>query len=207
MTPTVETYTGRVVSLLEPTPGQITFVDIAMSLSRQTRYNGHTGYIWGYSVAQHSVWVAYAINKLYGVPSQTKLKALLHDAHEAYTGDIIAPVQAIEPLSEIIKPIQKNLQTVIHKAFGIDEPTDEEIAMIKHADHCALAVEAAHLMKSAGEGWDLPDVPDELMKKFRSPLSPNAAFEEFWMAFEYLQKGYPIEELIYERCNPAEENQ
>jgi len=58
--------------------------DIARRLAHINRYNGDVG---TYSVAQHCVLVALM------VPPVHRLAALLHDACEAYIGDMTSPVK------------------------------------------------------------------------------------------------------------------
>ena len=53
---TVYTYSGRLVDVLNPKPGDIAPEDIAHALACTCRFNGHSrGF---YSVAQHSMLVA-----------------------------------------------------------------------------------------------------------------------------------------------------
>src|SRR4051794_36829357 len=66
-------------------PDQILITDIFHSLAMQCRYNGHTAYF--YSVAQHC-WLLSLV-----VPAHLQRVALLHDAAEAYIGDIVAPLK------------------------------------------------------------------------------------------------------------------
>lgn len=82
----VQTVSGRLVDLIDPDPASIAIDDIAHSLSMQCRYNGHIRHF--YSVAQHSVLVAAVC------PPEHAMWGLLHDAAEAYTGDIVRPVRA-----------------------------------------------------------------------------------------------------------------
>lgn len=63
----------------------VTIDDIARSLSMIARFNGHVSKF--YSVAQHSV----LLSRL--APDDLKMAALLHDASEAYLGDIVAPLK------------------------------------------------------------------------------------------------------------------
>src|SRR5690554_4041634 len=72
----ISTRSGRNVSLLNPSAGQIEIGDIAHGLAHQCRFNGQTSKF--YSVAQHSVLVAFIL------PAELKLAGLLHDAAEAY---------------------------------------------------------------------------------------------------------------------------
>ncbi len=61
--------------------------DIAHALSMQCRFNGITPHF--YSVAEHSVLVSQFCDPGY------QKAGLLHDAHEAYIGDITRPVKDI----------------------------------------------------------------------------------------------------------------
>ena len=63
--------------------------DIAHSLALVCRYGGHAA--WRYSVAQHSIHVSSLC------PPELRLAGLLHDANEAYLGDIIQPNKAAWP--------------------------------------------------------------------------------------------------------------
>jgi len=85
----LSTRSGQRVQLLQPQPDSIDIGDIALGLSRQYRFNGHT--TTPYTVAQHSVVVSYL------VPAEHALQALLHDAAEAYIGDLPSPVKKLCP--------------------------------------------------------------------------------------------------------------
>jgi len=77
------TYTGKLFGIFEPDPDSICIEDIAHALACTNRYRGHTRA--PYSVAEHCVRMSYP--ELPGDP----LVNLLHDAVEAYVGDIISP--------------------------------------------------------------------------------------------------------------------
>ena len=79
------TQTGKRFDLFEPDADMIDPRDIAHSLAHLCRFNGHTREF--YSVAQHSCLVADL------VPTEHKLAALLHDATEAYIGDMVRPLK------------------------------------------------------------------------------------------------------------------
>ncbi|MCA0404890.1 MAG: hypothetical protein LCH39_01895 [Proteobacteria bacterium] len=87
----IQTATGIAFDLIDPRPEMVDFeVDIAESLARQPRFTGHIR-SGSYSVAQHCVLGADALLRETG---RTEIAAafLLHDAHEAYVGDMATPV-------------------------------------------------------------------------------------------------------------------
>lgn len=75
-----------------PNVAAIDIDDIALSLSGIYRFGGRSQI----SVAQHCVMCCdYASHK--GFPARVNLALLLHDAHEAYLGDISRPVRSAFP--------------------------------------------------------------------------------------------------------------
>lgn len=85
----LQTHSGIAFDLLEPRAEDVRLDDIALALSRINRFAGHT-HMAGYNVAQHSYLVMDLMPQ--HCSPHLKLAALLHDAHEAYTGDITTPV-------------------------------------------------------------------------------------------------------------------
>jgi 5'-deoxynucleotidase YfbR-like HD superfamily hydrolase len=96
------------MNLAAPDMGLITPEDIATVLSRVPRWGGHGNRT--VCVAAHSLYVA----KL--VPKRLRAAALLHDAHEAFTGDLLGPLTRLAP--EMIR-LNRSLQIEIERAAGI----------------------------------------------------------------------------------------
>lgn len=69
--------------------------DIAWSISRICRFNGHTSEF--YTVAEHSVRISRLCDP------EDAIWGLLHDAHEAYVGDVAAPLKQLLPEYQIIE--------------------------------------------------------------------------------------------------------
>jgi 5'-deoxynucleotidase YfbR-like HD superfamily hydrolase len=146
------TRTGKRFDLLAPRAELISTIDIAHALSHVARFNGHTRH--HYSVAQHSLLVASI------VPDGLQLTALLHDATEAYIGDMVRPLKALLPdYSEI----EHGIWLAICDRFNIDPnlPTS-----VHEADMMALATERRDLMPDHWEAWPclagITPLPDTL---------------------------------------------
>jgi len=82
------TATGRKVWPLDLRPDEVDLEDIAIALSNLCRFGGRCRQF--YSVAQHSLWVADQVKEL---RPELELCALLHDAAEAYVGDVVSPIK------------------------------------------------------------------------------------------------------------------
>lgn len=133
------TRTGRRFDLLAPKADQVSTLDIAHALSQLCRFNGHTSR--PYSVAQHSLLVASI------VPAEHQLAALLHDATEAYVGDMTRPLKALLP---DFSAIEHGIWLAICERFQLDPQLPE---CIHEADMVALATERRDLMPEHGESW------------------------------------------------------
>jgi hypothetical protein len=142
----VRTATRATVSLLDPDPATIFAADIATHLAKQCRYAGACrGH---YSVAQHSVLVSLIVDR--GDP-ELALAGLLHDGHEAYTGDIIKPIKQL--LGAEIGALEARLDRAIGLAFGV---TGLDRAEVKAADLWMLRAEMADLMGGVIPGAPAP---------------------------------------------------
>lgn len=176
------THTGRKARLFEPDPGFVALEDIASSLAKLCRFTGHCrGF---YSVAQHSVFVA-DILQAQGYSPRTQLFGLLHDAHEAYTGDINTPLKSglytvAGPFTRHICVVQKSLQTAVETALiGDETPIDGTYQIIKRADLIALATEKRDLMPSDDEPWPVLDGVEPWHEK----INPDALWIEGCLRF------------------------
>ena len=115
----VQTTGKRAVDLLDPKPEQIDLEDIAWSLARQCRFNGHT--ILHYSVAEHSTLVSLILGQQ-KQSREVQLAGLLHDAAEAYLGDIVSPVKRClsDKAWAELDGIDRTLSRAIYSKFGLD---------------------------------------------------------------------------------------
>jgi 5'-deoxynucleotidase YfbR-like HD superfamily hydrolase len=190
---TLETISGNFVDLIDPNPQDINIEDIAWSLSRLARFNGHTIQAIPYSVAQHSIIVG---NEAGTILKKTNPKAtdqeltriitlgLLHDASEAYTGDISGPLKKIPELRPVIKKIENRIQDAIYVGIGIEPPTHEEELIIKQGDLIAQRIEAYNFMVSRGINWaNNPEVSIVKLQEFEMPLPSLIVYQKFIIAF------------------------
>jgi 5'-deoxynucleotidase YfbR-like HD superfamily hydrolase len=139
----LETWSGYFYEFLDPKQEQIHIVDIAYALSNKARFSGHTQF---YSVAEHSVAVAKRL------PKRLQLAGLLHDAAEAYLGDIPSPLKHFLPDFKRIEAIN---ELAINKKFKLDKLTQADWAEVKQADLQALFNEARVLITSQGRDWSM----------------------------------------------------
>lgn len=168
----IQTYTGVKFDLLAPTPDMIRIEDIAHALANLCRFNGHVRLF--YSVAQHSVHVS----KL--VPPQFARIALLHDATEAYVGDVVRPLKALLP---DYKHIESGVWRAIAAHFNL--PAEIPFA-VKHADNIALLTERRDLLGTSPDEWGegLEAVPPDRHPVI--PRFPSAAYHLFMARYESL---------------------
>lgn len=141
---------GRKFWPLDPRPEEVEIEDIAQALSNLCRFGGHCSAF--YSVAQHSVWVARHVECERPGRPLLALHALLHDAAEAYLGDVIRPLKGSmmvdrgHGVSESFEVAERRVMAAIYRKFGMPRLSDADRAIIKHADNVALATEARDLM-------------------------------------------------------------
>lgn len=157
--PWIQTATGLAFDLLDPSPRSVDYRDIAMSLTRQARFLGHT--TLALSVASHSLMVrdiALSVARASGIcitrMRDLELAAVLHDAHEAYIGDVISPVMGIPGIRDILRPVKARIQAAIHQRFHLPVELPEDFRRIIHmADLTALATEKRDLMGECEREW------------------------------------------------------
>jgi len=115
----ITTATGKTVDPLNLKPEDVDILDIARALSRQCRYAGHVG---GFlSVARHSIWVSEVL------PQHLRLAGLLHDAAEAYLGDLIRPLKH-SVFGTAYLEMEEKVERVIFEKFGLSYPLDPAVA-------------------------------------------------------------------------------
>lgn len=143
----IYTYTRRYVSPLALRPSDIVIEDIAHALALVNRFAGHTSR--PISVAQHSVYVS----RLCEGPHA--LQALLHDASEAYLGDVTKWLKA-EPEMEHYRRAEARAQRVICRVFGVSSRLHTTVEV---ADRLMVRYEAFHVWGPRMPLFQRPDYP------------------------------------------------
>ena len=166
--PAISTRSGRRLYIQNPIAAQIDIEDIAHGLANQCRFNGQTSNF--YSVAQHSVIVASIL------PPELKLAGLLHDASEAYLGDIVQPLKELLPEYSII---ESKFNNVIGQRFNVDLNHHDQV---KKADLIALATERRDLMPMEIVEWSALEGINPLLRTIK-PQNPMEARQSFLDTF------------------------
>jgi hypothetical protein len=172
MANSIAIYSGEIFDLENPHLSEFTIVDVAHALSHICRFTGHCNKF--YSVAQHSVYVSRLCspeNRLYG---------LLHDAPEAFIGDVSSPLKRLLP---DYRNIEENVTKAVNERFGLplEEPPE-----VKVADLRMLATERLALINSP-----LDEDKWAFLKNFEfapfpvEPMNPSEA--KLFFLSEYLK--------------------
>lgn len=165
------TSTGREHYLNGQHPFDIDFaqnlliVEIAHALSQINRFTGHA--TRPYSVAEHSLLAA-DFARMANASASAQLAALLHDAHEAFTGDVSSPVKwhIGNPWSEF----EHGQEIPVQNALRIRCAAHAHRARIRQWDLEALATERRDLLlydPLNNKAWQVLDNPAH-------PVRPSA---------------------------------
>lgn len=141
----IQTWSGRKFDLLEPHDEDVWLLDIAEHLSRLCRFNGAVR-PQHYSVAQHSVLASRLVDP------ELAREALLHDAHEAYTGDITRPMKMLLNAYSfgLVSRIEATVQAAIAKRYGLSPAKTPDVDRV---DGELLIAERDQLTHMTAADW------------------------------------------------------
>lgn len=190
----MRTYSGLQFYPFDPQPEMICIEDIAHALSMLCRYTGHVRKF--YSVAEHSVLVtgivAERVTKLRlprGELRNVLRWALLHDAAEAYVGDMGRPLKH-QPEMQLYRETEKRVERAIALRFGL---AGEEPALVTAVDKEIIGSEARLLKwgESLATVYPLPPMISTLRHGVigASPEKAEGAFLDMWDSLERSDDG------------------
>jgi len=169
--PTIMLRSGAWFDFCAPADSDFTIEDIAQGLANICRYSGQCSSF--YSVAEHSVLVS-------EVAAGFEFEGLLHDAAEAFIGDITRPLKQILPE---YKRIEREVETAIFERFGISSMPAPEV---KSADLRVLAAEQQQIMPKGTDWWVQSEkiIPAPVVVRH---LPPDEAKQAFLARYEALR--------------------
>lgn len=165
---------GRVVHPFEPNESEFAIDDIARALSNTCRYHGHTEF---YSVAEHSVLVSLVVEHQGGTLDEIRA-GLMHDAAEAYFGDMAAPLK-LRPELAAYREAEERLRKAIFS--WLDLPEDIP-AIVEDTDKAIRADECYALRIWAYDG-------SPLIGAMVAGVSPSEARRWFMNRYDLLWRG------------------
>lgn len=171
------TASGRMYWPIHPMAEDVCIEDIAKGLSNICRFGGQIDAF--YSVAQHSVYVSRC------VPQEHALTGLMHDATEAYVGDMVSPLKK-SLLMVDFRMIEDLNWSAISNAFGLPY---EKPACIKTADNAVLLAERDQLLVKHPVKWSVPGEPAPI--RIERALPPKEAYAMFMLRFNELTRVAP----------------
>lgn len=170
-----QTFNGKRVHPFSPNTDEILIEDVAHSLSQQCRFLGHTRSL--YTVAQHSVLVSEM------VPRGDALWGLLHDASEAYMGDLPAPIKRDRRM-QFYRIAEDHLLACIVQKFGLPPEMPESV---KRADKILLATEFRDVTNVDDLEWVIAECGCEPAESlWITPWAPAVVEHRFLTRFQEL---------------------
>lgn len=175
----ITTIGGRVFAPLDPSPDDIDIIDIAHSLSLICRANGHFKSF--FSVARHCINCAKEAEAR-GYSTEVRLLCLLHDASEAYIGDMTRPIK--RRLDYYCECEEKISAMIYEKLCGF-VPDDEQLTQVKAVDDCMLYHE--FLTFNGDRLFEAPpEIHIDIAKSERDHLTTRAEFLELYEKYKTL---------------------
>ena len=197
----IQTFSGRVVDVRDLRRQDVTLLDIARPLSRLCRFNGHTRSF--YSVAQHCVLVSLLVQDerrrleaearkavdaggaadVVRMDDHDWLQAerwgLLHDAHEAWLGDVPRPLKA---LGSGAHDWAWKIDSIVQAWAGMPELSATARNLVSAMDHRALYTEKRDALNHPGAHWpgtDAVKMEPSMRWRLVMLLDPDKAYQVF----------------------------
>lgn len=169
--PCIALRSGGYFHFLAPEKSPFSIDDIAHALAHLCRFNGHCRTF--YSVAQHSVLVSRHL------PRELRYAGLLHDAAEAFLGDVTFPLKQLLP---DFKALEQQIEQAVFARFGLPRTLPPAI---KAMDLCALATEQRDLMDNRDDWPMLAGITP--WEERIVPLTPQEARQAYLSLYAQLK--------------------
>ena len=179
--PTIMLASGKLFDFLDPHGSDFDISDIAHGLAHVCRYAGQCRAF--YSVAEHSMLVADTVGEF-------AYEALLHDAAEAFIGDVTRPFKQLLP---DYKRIEATIEDAMIERFGLDRRSKD---LVKHADLRVLAAEQAQVMAAGCADWAVEAGIEPAPIVVRN-LDPLAAKHAFLLRYEHYRRERQDTKVAY----------
>lgn len=153
----INTYSGKKLNLLDPSPEDINIHDIARGLSYNSHFGGQTPHF--FSIAQHCLLVCYLMEEDGKDNPDLLMAALLHDASEAYLGDMVKPLKVLLPA---FQNIERGMMEVIFNKYQIPM---QLLALVKPYDQKAQEMEYLAFYKKGDPMYHM--TPEESLGRFK----------------------------------------
>ena len=180
---TILTSSGVYFDFNDPQIDQIFIEDIATALGNTCRFAGQIGF---YSVAEHCVHCSQVALQRNPNNIELAFHALMHDAAEAYIGDMPKPLKVLLP---DFQAIEARVERVIEDKFDL---TDQFVNEVKTIDLQLLKAEKKHLFPSDREIWTNFETIDDVDINF-GWWHPHHAAGRFLDSFVDLNEAYLLE--------------
>lgn len=153
----IQTFTGKMFNILNPTEDMICIEDIAHAGSAMNRFTGHCRF--PYPVTQHEYLGSFIRppNCRCASNEEHAFKFLLHDASESYISDVSRPLKHFTLVGDEYRKVEKPIQELIYARYGLSV---HEPPCIKDIDTQMSYAEKAQLMPKKGE-WQTKRSDDE----------------------------------------------
>jgi hypothetical protein len=149
---------GKLFDIFDPDVDAIDVEEIAHSLALQCRYGGHCNKF--YSVAEHSFRMAMEHMPPDGVLDHDAdehamaMACLLHDAAEAYIGDIVHPLKKMLRVGGgPVDDVEERILVAVYTALGVPWPSISIRMAVERDDRRAYVAERALLMPPESEPY------------------------------------------------------
>jgi hypothetical protein len=180
---------GGTIDLIEIAPQHVTGFLLADALAKINRFGGRTANPW--SVAAHCLLVEHLCQQV-----DLKPWALLHDAHEAFIGDITTPALELichhgkpEMIRDAVHAAKGKIDRVIGTAWGCAPRAMSH--GIRTADWIALQAEMLHFFGAVPETQDEEQI--DLIEEARDWVGARAGHDWHWVRQAWLARARDLE--------------